>query len=370
MKYPACKLPPSRASRRAVCPGSRALEAKFPDAPESPYTREGIAAHWIASTIVKCGKFPMSGMDLRPPNGEPITDDMLHGANLFFDSVQEVVSQPGCPAVTVEKTIEISTVHPECWGTPDAWVNYNGHLHVWDYKFGFSFVEVFENWQLLEYAAGILELEPAERITFYVVQPRSYHKDSPVRKWTISLAVFKEYKRRLIQSENIASMDEVHCTPSPECNHCLARHACKTLQSEAMTAIDISKMNTADVLDAEQTGRELSYLKRAARLLESRLTGLEEQTKYMIKRGKRVPGFKMESVSSKEIWTKPDEEVFALGGLLGVDLSKPASIVTPSQARKLGVPEVFLEGYVSRQSGALKLVTEDERTARKIFGGI
>src|SRR6185437_8910195 len=151
-------LPPSSAARRVACPGSRALEKLFPEEQESQEAREGTAAHWVANEML-CNEptRPDPAIGFITPNGESVTQEMIDGGQLYVNTVMETVTLVKffealeAPDQTIykcgiEEKIDISNVHPECWGTPDFWffdpkIN---KLTVIDYKFGHRFVEVYE----------------------------------------------------------------------------------------------------------------------------------------------------------------------------------------------------------------------------------
>src|SRR5271168_2300972 len=166
------KLAPSSAARRFACPGSRALEEKYPQITESMASREGTAAHWVAQQYL-AGNYTMPATT---PNGEPITKEMFEGADLYEHEVKWVAGEH---ELHIEEKIDISNIHSECWGTPDCWTIINDHLHIFDYKFGHGYVDVFENWQLLEYAAGIALQVSISKVTMTIIQPRCYTKESP-----------------------------------------------------------------------------------------------------------------------------------------------------------------------------------------------
>ncbi len=70
-----------------------------------------------------------------------ITDEMHEGARMFRDAVHAALAGSG-HQVHVENAVTCRTLHPDCWGTPDAWVwQTTTHLHIWDYKFGHLFVD-------------------------------------------------------------------------------------------------------------------------------------------------------------------------------------------------------------------------------------
>jgi len=377
------KLAPSSAARRVACPGSRALEDQYPEDQESPHAREGHAAHWAASEMLNAAK---SGRELigsldnnKAPNGEFITDEMWEGAQLYVDNIMGVyhkIPLMARPILHIEERIDISMIHPECWGTPDCWMYAGNEIYIWDYKYGFGYVNVYENWQMIEYAAGILhELQingikdRQTYITFCIVQPRSYNREGPIRTWRVSASTLRGYFNILEAAEYKAAQDNATCHPNPECNYCLGRHACTALQQTTLGVIDMVGSNTPFELKPNSLGNELRYLKQAAELLDARITGLEEQATAVIRRGERVPFWKLESSKGREHWSVPKEHVITMGALLGFDLKKPVDVITPRQAAKAGLQEEIITTISERATGALKLVADDGSNARKVFGG-
>jgi hypothetical protein len=349
---------------------------------ETPHAREGDAAHWYAAQLLLHYGNPDVFRDIPDiaPNGESITEEMKEGAELYCDSIVSAVTKHlgtfDISKLHIEERVDISRIHPECWGTPDCWFYYAGTLYIWDYKFGHSFVEVFENWQLIEYAAGIISLlglngidDQHTRVLFHIVQPRSYHREGAVRVWNIKASGLRAHFNILEAAEAKAFQPIAETHPSPECAHCLGRHACEALQRSSLSVTDMTTLNVPLELTPDQVGNELRYLKRAQELLEARVTGLSEQALVIIKRGKRVPFFRVEQSVGRERWKVKPEEVATLGEMLGIPLKKSISVLTPKQAIKAGIPEAVIKSYSEEPQGALKLVSDTEQTARKIFGG-
>ena len=374
------KLPPSSASRRFVCSGSRALEAKYKQDKDSPHAREGEAAHWVASEMLKTWwNSPTLKTPETAPNGEPITSEMLEGAELYASSIMAVLRATSNLAKSehlhIEERVDISTIHPECWGTPDCWFYSGSELHIWDYKFGHGYVEVFENWQLIEYCAGILAKlgingiqDQTLPVTFYIIQPRSYGRE-PVRSWRVKTADLRGTFNVLRAHEEEAMSETARCQPSPECSYCTARHACPTLQRTALTAVDIVGENTPWDLSPFGVANELRILRHAAELLEARITGLTEQATSLLNHGERLPYFRLEQSVGRQSWKVPADEIILMGELLGHSLTKPPEVITPAQAIKAGIPPEVVQQYSHKPKGAMKLIEDQENTARKIFGG-
>jgi hypothetical protein len=299
------------------------------------------------------------------PNGEPITDEMLDGADLYEHEIKWGNREAGA-TLHIEERADISIIHADCWGTPDCWFIIDSHLHIFDYKFGHGFVEVFENWQLLEYAAGVaFAQEAVSKVTMTIVQPRCYTKEGPIRSWTITAADLLGYTEKLRNAEFLASEKDAICTPNPECKNCLGRHACTALQNTAGKFVDLSSENLSYELDPRQTGWELKYLRHAAAMIDARMTGLEEQAKSMIMRGESVPGFKLEPGQGREHWNADPNEIITLGIMMELNLAKPAQVITPAQAKKLGLPDDILSTYSQRIPGKMKLI--EDNNAAKVF---
>lgn len=361
-------LAPSSASRRKACAGSRKMEVLYPQPDDSPHALEGTAAHWAASEMLS-GRTVDSGQIAE--NGVMLTDEMIEAATMYVDEVRKVLVD-----IVIEERVAIDYIHEQCWGTPDAWgySEITGTLYLWDFKYGHRFVDVFENWQLIEYAAGILDLLGVDGIkdqhitvVMTIVQPRCYVGGSPVRSWKVRAVDLRGYFNAARMFEAKAMSDDATLTVSPECRDCSARHACPALQRASYADMNIATEAVPFDLPPEALGTELRYIKSAIDTLTARATSLEEQALSMIRQGKPIPHFTAQHGMGRERWVKPEAEVIAMGALMGVDLGV-TKLVTPKQAIKAGMPEAVVKSFTEVPRGELKLVPDDGTKARKIFG--
>jgi hypothetical protein len=367
-------IAPSSAARRIQCPASTTAEAAYPQIEDSPESADGTAAHWAAAQMLS-GQLVDVGQVA--PNGVFLTHEMVEAADLIYDDVSKelkphgLVPHQGC----VENPVTISRVHPQSWGTPDYYVWLPGfHLLLYDFKFGHRVVEVFENPQLIEYVAGVLDevtsrgvSDMAIKVTVKIVQPRAHHRDGPVRSWSFVASDIRGLINRASNSAHTALGPSPVAHVGPECRDCRARHACTVLQRATMAACDVA--GAAQPFDMPPVAMALEYrtLKHYLALMEARTAGLEEQLLAVAKRGAPVPGFRVEHGDGRQRWTIPDEAVISIGTVLGVNLAKPAEPLTPKQAVAAGLPEVALVGLVNTPTGAAKLVPDDGSLARRIF---
>ena len=363
-------LPPSGAAIWVKCAAAPSMWQRYPEPEDSLESMEGTAAHWAFEQL-----FAGQNIDvgLLAPNGVVLTDEMCEGAELFYDTVMEDHRGPH----HVELRIDIPRVHLSNWGTPDLFnwgTTVAGRglpeemvLRIYDYKFGHGYVDEFENWQLIDYAAGLIGDDDTHvTVQLTIVQPRCYHRDGPVRRLTVRASELRAQINILRAAAEAAHEPNPIATVNPKCKHCSGRHACETYQRTALEAADLSMRSVPLDLTPQALGLELSMLKRAQAALDGRISGLEQSVEAAVKQGQRVPGWSIEYTNGRQAWMVPTDEVVALGEMMQVDLSKKA-VVTPKQAVKAGLDPALVDAYSFFPPGSPKLVPDNLSTLRKVF---
>lgn len=365
-------LAPSSADRWVRCTGSVQLCQRYPEADDTPSSMEGTAAHWVCSEYL-VGRYPP--LNTLAPNGIAVTDEMIEGAQLYCDSFPAEVLQPGS-SLRCENRVSATRIHAECWGTPDAdWIA-NGCINVADYKFGHGYVNEFENYQMICYLVGVLDELPhfddqTMRFNLAIIQPRCYHRDGTVRRWTGLVADLRPLINKLIYAAQMALSDKAELHVGHHCNHCPAIHACPAAQVAAQDAFDLAQATLPSPMDATSLGLLLRKLKRAQDVLKAMGNGLEEEAEARIRGGEAVAGFGLAAGRGRIDWDKSPEEIEVLGSMFGVDLTKKG-LITPTQAKaalkKKGIDEAVISAYSSLKSGALQLTQSDDTLTRRVFG--
>ncbi len=372
-------LPPSGAACWVVCPLWPTMNQRFPESGDKPEAKEGEAAHWVFAEMLY--QRPVA-LGVEAPNGVAVTEAMMQGAEMYVETVTAAyTAMSSVTAYKVEEKVAIPRVHANNSGTPDTWMF--GHnattgrarLVLPDYKFGHEFVEVFECWQLVDYALGILDelgieghAEHLIDVEFVIVQPRTYHKDGPVRRWQTTAEALRPLANKLAHAAEMAHKPEPLARPEPaNCKHCPGRHACEALQREGYSAAAVAGMSVPLEMSQEAMGLELKMLERAVKLAEARASGLAEQIEHALMSGQYSPHYQMESTPARLAWNRTDEEIIALGDLLGEDLRAKPEAITPTQA-KGKIDPGLLEVYSHRPRGSLKLVPVNVDSLRKVFG--
>lgn len=367
------RVMPSKLDLTVPCPGSLQMQERVTPTPPTFEQAEGTGGHLVAlKHATGAGehwglgrKFEIEGQKLEVDN------DMLDGALIYKDEAHA--------AGRFEEPVRIPDVHPtECFGTPDWWrvliETYIRLLTVIDYKFGHRYVEVYECYQLIAYAAGIarfLNLSLDFPVKLMIVQPRSYSGKGPVREWDTTVGEIYEYCRTVI-----APRVELALGPNPptfsgrHCVDCRARHACRTYQQTTESLVDFSGTAEIQNLDAQSIGQELRLLKEAIKRLEGRYTGLYEQASNLGRAGHRIHHWCMEAANGRLTYlpnTTP-ENIADMGDLFGINLRKSVAVMTPTQAIAAGIDATVMADYADRPRGAVRLVQDDTTQLRKIFG--
>lgn len=350
------------------CPGSLQLQEKVPPTPESEETIEGNVAHAVAMLRASGIRLLAIGESFEYEGKTWTADaDMVAGAALWARE---------CHASgRFENPVQMPQIHAtDCYGTPDYWRYQPEHklLEVKDYKYGFRFVEVFENYQLVAYALGVahlLQLPPDTTIRLAIVQPRAYHNDGPVRGWATTLAGLELLLKKLRASASVALGENPTTKTGPHCLDCKARAACKTLASAALGIVDWSGTAELMALPHDALGTELRILEDAQKRLKARQEGLSAQAEALIRGGFAVPYYGLKPGRSNLAWNEDVnvEEAADMAEMLGFNIRKPAELLTPTQAKGLGIPEEIITQYASRPTPKLVLKADDTQAARRVF---
>lgn len=357
---------PSGLARVVACPGSYQLirNARAAgltlDEDDTDASREGTAAHEVAARLARDGELMQVGQ--LTSSGVVVTDEMVEGAEMWAEAIGATSGGD------FEKQIECMYVHRDCWGTPDyAHGPAAGVLYVSDYKFGHRYVDAFENWQLITYAIGRMpSYLPTVRVVLQIVQPRSYHRDGPVREWVLSGAELRDYAGILHTACAAAEQPDAVCITGPQCYQCPARHVCEAALHMEQSALYLSGSTIPLDASVDAKAVRLHQIRRAADHLKQMESGITEDLTAAVHRGISVPGFSLQASAGREKWTHDVAEVVALGAVMGVDMSKPGCI-TPNQARKAGLPAEIVVAYSERSAGSVSLVEDDGRMVRRVF---
>ena len=364
-------LAPSSASTWGPggCPAHPRMAAAFPEDGDTLEAREGQAAHYYVTETALGASVPVG---MPAPNGHPVTEEMVECGEAMLSDIQWL----GADSIFIEQHVTMPRVHPTLnWGRADmiGCSHARRTIYAWDYKFGHGYVDAFENWQLVDYGEGAVDFFGVDHpagwtLDFRIYQPRSFHADGPVKRWTVKGDRFLELVDQLSVAAHAAVQPDAPMVVGKHCHHCPARHACPALQAAGGLSMDISLRGVPHELTPANAGLALRMVRTARERLEDMETGLEAQILASIRKGVAVPGWDAVQGYGRERWIAPVDEVIALGDLLGEDFRKPPEAITPAQARKKkGVDEAVISVYSEKPPGEIKLKPISGKDVRKAF---
>lgn len=345
------KLKASAANQWMACPGSVKLQKEFPEpeGADKSSAEEGVAAHWVAEGVLRDSRvevYPEAG--LVAPNGVVITEEILDAVRVYTQAVRDDEPPVGIHVEEKILSVELDNV---------AYVDLyyckaeERELVIWDFKYGRTLVEVFMNWQLIAYALTLNAKFHARTIIFHIVQPRAFHPDGAVRTWSFSADRLPAFRIELNDQAALARSDTPPTVAGAPCKNCTARHACATLQRGASLDIGTSQVN---VITPEHLGAALVFSAQQKRLVDAWDSGLQAHAQTLIKAGTSVPGWGLKPTQGTVKWEKSVTEVEQMGAIFGKDVLQEKKLITPGQAKKLGIPESVVDAVSKRYTG-LKL---------------
>ena len=278
----------------------------------------------------------------------------------------------GRVGLVIEQPVACKRIHESCWGTPDIRFWGNGTLVVIDFKYGYRYVDEFENEQLVAYTVGEIDAQGVsdlgQKCVNVIIQPRAYGA-STVRSWEYNASAVRGLVNILANAVQGALAERPTATATPEgCRNCRARHGCPTNQTAGQMAMAYSNQPQPLELAPAALSTELLYAERQLKLLESRVTGLKAQALYLAQNGARLPHHTLGTGRGKTVWNLPDDQVIAMGAALGLNLANEPDAITPKQALAKGLNPVLLPALSSTRSGEPRLVVDDGSKARRVFG--
>lgn len=364
-------LAPSNAAVWRLCAGAAAMQQAYPEPPDSPKSMQGTAAHWGAKELLYGRPIDVG---LVTDNGVALDAEMIEHVGEYAEVIKRDMERDPPQYMYCEQPIAIPNVHEQNWGTPDFWMWRPGLLRLYDFKYGHMLVEVFENWQMLDYTSGILSFlgidghtDQHTRVEFIIVQPRSFGRDGTVRRWDFLASDIRGHINSLRMAAQAATAPNAPLTSGSQCKWCSAAHVCPALQKDAQYSMDVSEQPIAFQMAPVQLGYELRNIQRAQEILEARERGLMSQVEGFLDKGQQVPFYHLDHGRGSTVWKQTKKAVIAFGQMMGVNLAKEPDVITPIQAKKLAIDPSLIDSMSEHRNGERKVKAIDSLTVRKAF---
>ncbi len=346
------------------CPGYISMRPKMRSAPKTDIAKEGTAAHWVLSQLLRWPNGPNTLDSFhKAPNGVLPTKEMVDCAKEF----QELTSDIRNPLV--EQCVNVFDIHSDCFGNLDfSGMTEDNACVVIDYKFGWIPVEVVGNLQLICYAWGILNTAwkangPFDYFHLGIFQPRV---KPGISWWVVST---EEVRQKIAQLSHVAHNLNGCTKPGlSRCRYCECKIMCPGFKKFGFSVEGIfSSTLQLEIPDINSLSQEYKILESFHRLFEERLNALKSEITARLKLGEPCEHYGIMPEVGRKYWTLPDQDVRFIGEMNKIDLSK-TSIITPNQAKERGLPEKIVNQY-SKRGTTVKLVpmAKLKKQAERIF---
>lgn len=388
-------LAPSASPQWAFCSGSVRAQSTLPNL-DSEETRAGTAAHWVmAEKLVALRRFRSSGMRIAEldtscaiylggsaPNGVVIDEEMIEGAQTIVDDVVEVCERfDAWKSLLVEFRVHMPEIHEQNWGTLDValYIPARRLLFLWDYKHGHRECRAENNFQLIDYLAGLIEaykidggLDQGTRVVARIVQPFCYRARGPIDEWTFFLAEIRAHINQLTsQAHDVFNNPTL--TTGPWCRDCRAVLPCSAARRAGYNFVDLAKQPYAmDAMSSADLAVEHRILKAGLAVGKARFEAIEDELKHRIKDGDVGSGLVLETGLGRTDWTVPPAQAIALAAQFGVDIAV-VDALTPTQTKAKAPAKVrplleeVLKSVTRRPAGSLNLVPAENSIGARAF---
>ncbi len=372
------KYAPSNADVWVNCSAAPALQASHPlpavDKEASSDTRmQGKAFDWLVKECYDTDVTPKDHAGEVSPQGVLVDDELVEAVTDYLKILDGRFS--------IEQKIKLDFLKPGQVGFCDA-IRIDQKtktIEIIDAKYGHSYVDEFENMQLLCYLLGVVASSLNDdtwgewvgwQFKLSIFQPRCFSA-STFRTWEgdIQDDVIFAALDRLTEAVKESQSGSTVATPGAHCRKCDARHACSAFQRATYDGLDYTSDTVAMDLDNEALALEYRILKDFESLLKGRLSGIEQDVEARMQRGESIPGVTMSSGRTSEKWADGciDEVSSILELLDHKDYAKPRQLKTPKQIVKLGVDREVIKDYINTQQGKKSLAITSSKLIRKTF---
>lgn len=362
-------IPPSAAEMWVNCHGwlSMNLSHSYDD-DNSPDAENGTITHDLGSRMIL--SYARGGVGFP---GELINDTdttRYQRAKMWADDVNSVMVQYGAYNPLVACKLAIPSIHQSQFGEIDCalYVPSINRLFIWEFKDGRVIVDEFENQQMINYYAGILDnmniSEMTVNVTITVVQPKPYHKNGKIRRWEIKGTELRNYVNRAAYAAE-QNYSGGNCTPGSWCKYCKAKLDCTALHGSAYLWYETVSAPAPIRLSVPEMSRELRFIKTAIERLKALEAAYEPALDEELRKGVFVPDFELDNKSGSREWCVPVGNIYALGAKYGKDL-RSNEPVSPTQAQNLGIPKDEVDKMTMRKKKNT-LVIRSNKEARRIF---
>lgn len=353
------KLSPSSSHRWLNCTAS--IEACNPyENTSNPASRWGTACHAIGEAFLREAPIPKVGDIIE---GEEVTAEMLEVAESYYSYVMSLVEDDGI--LLPEETFSMEHLAPDMFGTSDATILNDTHLHVVDLKTGHNIVFAKDNTQMMMYALGAVQHfkdEWIDTVTMHIHQERAGHIDT----FTMDVGELEKFGRFVAQQAKAIRTGKTEFSPSEKaCHWCQHKANCEALANYTLDIVTGSFENLDDI-DGKADDilpEHMQKILENEKLILSFIGAVKDKALEEAKAGVEVAGYKLVKSVKHKKWVDVEAAEKYLVRKLKKSGAFKQTLITPTQALKAVGKEnaTHLEKLFETPEGDIILVPENDK---------
>lgn len=366
-------LSPSAASRWCNCTPSGRLNQKYRDLfgdKSSEYAEEGTLAHSVAELKLRHENGELNDFNFKeqlkalgdiPSEMDRATDDYVDVVLTELFAARKI--DPSAQ-LYIEQRLDMSEWVPECFGTSDAMIVFEGGLVVLDYKHGRGvLVSAVENYQARLYALGayaaVRDLYDIRQVKEVIIQPRLDSITEEILQIEDLLCWANEVIKPAAQ---LAWKGEGEFHSGDWCRFCNVKAICRENVLTSLKVLE-NMFDSPDVISDDRINDMLPYLDQAEDWIKnvkayvySRAMDGERWRGYKLVRGKR-PG---------RVWRNEEEVINQLSRAGYTEeqyftAPKLKSVAELEKTLKKSAFDALVGKFVFQGEGSLALVPESDK---------
>ena len=294
------RLSPSSSSRWLSCTASVEASTNYENKGNSA-SQWGTVAHGIGELLLKGEDVP------EIVEGDKWDDEQYKCAEEYADYVRSFINKES--VVLIEEQFDLSFISKGQFGTSDATVLNDTHLHVMDLKSGHNIVMAENNTQLMLYALGALhELEDIydiETVTLHIVQTRAGHIDT----WELDVKTLKLFEQTAkVQAQAILSGDVKFSPSEKACKWCQHQTNCTALKAHVDSVVT-GAFDKIEDIDGQADLIDVDHIKKILDnkdLILSFIKAVEARSLELMQEGTEIDGYKLVEAKTNRKWADED----------------------------------------------------------------
>lgn len=313
-------LSASSAHRWFNCPGSVALSESIPPQPQSEAAAIGTRAHEACEKVLRLFlKAKQNGIEVgyeydKDPEIANAAEE--YKKLIWSEALKYSVSGK---VVGIEDRLYFNK-DLSMYGTADFWAVYTNEKGaregvIGDFKFGYNFVDVAKNLQLLYYGIALREKVRAlgkdlDTVRTFIFQPRA--GGQTYREYTYTAKQLDQWQAKILKvAKQILVEKSTKFKTGSHCKFCPALAVCDKYKKDIETKLSITV--DADTLSLPvPTHLSNAQLFRVVAYGDQLVTFVEEVKKYVLARlqaGEKIEGLKLEEKKGRKCWVDNDDLV-------------------------------------------------------------